>query len=487
MILFSFGAALAVSDVISAERREGTLGVLFLTSLRSWELLVGLALAAGARFLLCLVAIVPVLMLPILSGGVAWAEVLRQCLNVLVVVWLGIAVGIFWSVLCREAKTSALSSVVTLFLVSILPLSVALFLASGIGRGPSFLEIFIAGPAFMVPLSLTEILKQESVWAYVVSVLGVTVFGVVFFLLARSCFEVLWRREARGRSASREVRKSENRFLRMIQKDWIVPTFERRHALRFPDGVSPYEVLAGSYSRDLPFLRIVIPVLALIYFLVSVAAIQVGSSLMRSEFYWLSISSLVLLDFMVRLNVCIEAPRQITTDRKSGMLELILTTPLPNRQIVLSLLTGMAKTQQGKGFLLAAAHLFQAMLLAANGMSLGANGMSYETPKMIALHLGLGILSAVDVQTIQRLGVWYGLHGLSVQRSWLQLAFFAYLLPLFVLLFILGGVGRGQWVVGVVLIVLWHWARWRVLEYLLDRVGADPARVRHVVGRSGTV
>ena len=69
MILFSFGAALAVSDVISAERREGTLGVLFLTSLRSWELLVGLALAAGARFLLCLVAIVPVLMLPILSGG----------------------------------------------------------------------------------------------------------------------------------------------------------------------------------------------------------------------------------------------------------------------------------------------------------------------------------------------------------------------------------------------------------------------------------
>ena len=108
-----------------------------------------------------MVAIVPVLMLPILSGGVAWAEVLRQCLNVLIVVWLGIAVGIFWSVLCREAKTSALSSVVTLALVSILPLALALFLSSGTAGGPSFLEIFIAGPVFMVPLSLTEVLKHE--------------------------------------------------------------------------------------------------------------------------------------------------------------------------------------------------------------------------------------------------------------------------------------------------------------------------------------
>ncbi|HXP60801.1 MAG TPA: hypothetical protein VN829_09940 [Dongiaceae bacterium] len=63
------------ADCISRERREGTLGLLFLTRLPAREIVVSKGLAHGLRALTLWLAVVPVMTVPFMLGGVGWKEV----------------------------------------------------------------------------------------------------------------------------------------------------------------------------------------------------------------------------------------------------------------------------------------------------------------------------------------------------------------------------------------------------------------------------
>ena len=65
---------LLTADCISRERRDGTLGLLFLTRLRASDIVLAKGLAHGLRALTLWLAIVPVLTIPVLLGGVGWTR-----------------------------------------------------------------------------------------------------------------------------------------------------------------------------------------------------------------------------------------------------------------------------------------------------------------------------------------------------------------------------------------------------------------------------
>ena len=62
------------ADCISRERREGSLGLLFLTGLGASEIAVAKCLSHGLRALTLLLAVLPGMMIPILMGGVSWND-----------------------------------------------------------------------------------------------------------------------------------------------------------------------------------------------------------------------------------------------------------------------------------------------------------------------------------------------------------------------------------------------------------------------------
>jgi len=62
------------ADCISRERREGTLGLLFLTPLTGTDIVVAKGLVHGLRALTLSLAVVPVLTVPFLMGGVSWSQ-----------------------------------------------------------------------------------------------------------------------------------------------------------------------------------------------------------------------------------------------------------------------------------------------------------------------------------------------------------------------------------------------------------------------------
>src|ERR1041384_3218600 len=79
-----FAGSFSTADCVSEEKREGTLGLLFLTDLKSYDIVLGKLAATSLNAIYGLLAIFPVMGVPLLLGGVAPAEFWRVvvvCVN----------------------------------------------------------------------------------------------------------------------------------------------------------------------------------------------------------------------------------------------------------------------------------------------------------------------------------------------------------------------------------------------------------------------
>src|ERR1700722_11275463 len=104
---FAFIYACAVglfltADSLSEEKREGTLGLLFLTDLRGYDVVFGKLLTQSLVAFFCLLAAFPILALPLLMGGVTGTEFGRSMLIICNTLFLSLAVGMFVSSISRE-------------------------------------------------------------------------------------------------------------------------------------------------------------------------------------------------------------------------------------------------------------------------------------------------------------------------------------------------------------------------------------------------
>lgn len=82
------------ADAIAAERREGTLGLLWLTPLTPGGVLGAKTFAHGIRAAGLLASMVPAIVFPVLMGGVGWADVGRWALAWVAMAGLSLASGL---------------------------------------------------------------------------------------------------------------------------------------------------------------------------------------------------------------------------------------------------------------------------------------------------------------------------------------------------------------------------------------------------------
>jgi ABC-type Na+ efflux pump permease subunit len=90
------------ADCLARERREGTLGLLFMTSLSASGIVLGKTLVQMLRALTVWLAVVPVLTIPFLCGGVTWSDVISLLVIELCVGFLCLAAGILASSLTDQ-------------------------------------------------------------------------------------------------------------------------------------------------------------------------------------------------------------------------------------------------------------------------------------------------------------------------------------------------------------------------------------------------
>src|SRR5256885_821281 len=124
------------ADCISSEKRDGTLGLLFLTDLRSVEVVLGKWVAASLAGLYGLVAVLPSLGIPLLLGGVTPGEYGRVALAVVNAILFSLTAGMFVSALSREQTKAILGSfILVLALSGLLPGLMVLLIQGFLGRG----------------------------------------------------------------------------------------------------------------------------------------------------------------------------------------------------------------------------------------------------------------------------------------------------------------------------------------------------------------
>jgi ABC-type transport system involved in cytochrome c biogenesis permease component len=90
------------ADCISQEKRDGTLGLLFLTRLTAGGIVVGKSLIHGLRSATLLLCLIPVMAVPFLLGGVSWKDALLSLLLNSSAVVLALTAGLLASTFAKD-------------------------------------------------------------------------------------------------------------------------------------------------------------------------------------------------------------------------------------------------------------------------------------------------------------------------------------------------------------------------------------------------
>jgi len=106
----------STADCLSREKREGTLGLLFLTNLNSAEITAGKICSSSLTLLYSLLAIFPLLALPVLFGGITVGDFWFSVLGLINTLWFAMAAGFVASALCvRQFPAVAVATGLALF------------------------------------------------------------------------------------------------------------------------------------------------------------------------------------------------------------------------------------------------------------------------------------------------------------------------------------------------------------------------------------
>ena len=110
-------AAASISD----EKRDGTLGLLFLTDLRPIDIVGGKLFSVAIPLIQPLLAFLPVLAISVLLGGITGGEIFRAALTLASILFYSISAGLFVSSISRKSEETGQSTIFFLLAMLALP------------------------------------------------------------------------------------------------------------------------------------------------------------------------------------------------------------------------------------------------------------------------------------------------------------------------------------------------------------------------------
>jgi hypothetical protein len=107
------------SDCLSEEKREGTLGLLFLTDLRGYDVTLGKLLATSLRGFYALLAVLPILAMTLFMGGVAGGHYWKGALALVNALFFSLAIGIAVSSVSRDSQKALMGTLLLLLVLTV--------------------------------------------------------------------------------------------------------------------------------------------------------------------------------------------------------------------------------------------------------------------------------------------------------------------------------------------------------------------------------
>jgi len=386
-VVFLYAAiagTLVTCDCLSEEKREGTLGLLFLTDLKGHDVVLGKLAATSVNAFYGMLAVVPMLSIPFVLGGVSHDEMLRVVLVSINLLLFSLSIGLFVSSLCRRDNWS-------------LGLSILIGLALLVG-GPAVIQIrgfpyqhmaLLSSPAYGCVLALDFNFTKEMRVDFWVNAAFTQLYAWVFFGLACRIVPWSWQEGTVGR--------------RMPWQRASAPAgrFRTRAALL---EVNPFLWRVARLGRKRLLVWFILAILTLLW---SRYARWFSFSLWDPGMDFLL---LVPAGLILKCWLAAEASRTISEDRRNGGLELLLSTPLHEKEIV-------------RGQLLALWRQFgppTAAVLLANLIFLIVEMRRWDGEDRgiyMGLHLFLGGFLVADMMALSWVGMWLGLINRKPNRA----------------------------------------------------------------------
>src|SRR5262249_50558803 len=99
------------ADCLSEEKREGTLGLVFLTDLRGYDVVLGKLVAVSAKTLQGLIAFFPVLAVAFILGGITGGEFWRTTAVLVNALFFSLCLGLWVSALSSQSHMALAGTV----------------------------------------------------------------------------------------------------------------------------------------------------------------------------------------------------------------------------------------------------------------------------------------------------------------------------------------------------------------------------------------
>jgi len=389
LVSFWIFAPLMTADCISSEQREGTLPLLFLTPLTIRDLIAAKNALHALRVLTLGLAALPVLVMPFVIGGVALSLVLHALTQQVTALVLGIAVGILAST-----------------------------------KGGSTLQVMVRAELYALCVAV--------VCALCAALIGWGPFRTPIFLLGSAVFCSLWFRSLFRASAKQLAETWQDEQAAPPQPEWV-QDFSRslfwQDVFRW-DKSRTLDHNPVAWLQEYSWTARLTKWGGCIFLLVCELVLIIGSGTERTDTLQPALIGLLTL------GIAFGAAGSFRRERQSGLLELMLVTPLSVRQVIAGRLWGIFS------------HFFPALavlivfsigdrLLFPKAYQQGAWALLFPNPLVIVISISLASLALMILGLY--LSLWRVNRLLICVLTWLL----AFVLPAFATV-ILGQLGRGQ-------------------------------------------
>lgn len=388
-----FGGLGSTADCLSVEKREGTLGFLFLTDLKGYDIVLGKLLAATLAAFYGLLAAMPALAIPLLLGGVQAGEFWRVSLALLNTLFFSASAGLLISTLSTNGRKfmGQFAGLIWVFFFIVPNLMKGFNRFDWLGKLVEILQWFNPGFALSLAYTTHTGLRSYLFWnsLLVNHLIGWSFLGLASFFLPR-----VWQDKPAG---------PKTWPYRERWRQWTLGPADQRKAFRSRAlDLNPFFWLAGR-GRWRPFG---------VWFGMALIGIAWGAL----GWYFgrngggagFVIGAAATIYFTLKISFSAEAARSLAENRQSGALELLVSTPLSVAEIVRGQWLELRRLFLCPVLLVLLLDI--AVMMAGNLMpGLGMRNSSWDKEVWTSAWLaGMGMFVA-DLITLGWVGMWVGL------------------------------------------------------------------------------
>jgi ABC-type transport system involved in multi-copper enzyme maturation permease subunit len=387
-----FAGIFLTADSLSSEKREGTMGLLFLTDLRGYDVVFGKLLAHSLNGFYAMVGTFPVLAVPMLLGGVTVDEFWRMVVTLVTLLLFSLSAGMMVSANLQGPRKAWIATALVISFVTFVPL---LGMQVSLTTWPvdkTGLAVFSPAYAALNAFDAIYIANPGDFWRSILALLLLTtaMLTTASIIVPRSWQErppsplvARWRERWRTWTLGGESQRVNDR------RQWL--------------NVNPVLWLAHRERHR----RAMLWAFVAIFFVLWLAAYSLFDDVVAEPVAIFLITA--ALHLALKLWLALEVSRRLAEDKRTRTLELLLVTPLQVSEILKGLLASVRRQFMVPFVSVLVIDLFLLIF--------GLSSDRQDTGSLVAGFLAsIGLLLA-DAYTLTWVGFWEGLSARESSRA----------------------------------------------------------------------